>query len=241
LDGGNADTYKAIRGVDGFDLIMDGIRVLRAGGMPVSTRTTVQRANFREIPQIIEAARAADVNRVSFLTVDVSNEYAFGPRFTADPALQLVANMGPGAPPEHGPAATALTAVDVVELTGVLDDVEVRFAADFESGLISESPEKLRKMVAYFGAINHQDEFPRPRCNTPHISTVIEVDGTLRPCYFLPGYGKLSSKGERVLFKDAINLPAAQAIRKAYRTGQRPECERCVCPLYKGPRSLLRW
>lgn len=243
LDGGNAATYEAIRGVDGFDLIMDGIRALRAKGMPVSTRTTVQRANFREIPQIIEAAKAVDVNRVSFLTVDVSNEYAFGPRFAADPALQLVASMGPGAPPEHGPAASALTPDDVVELARVIEDVTTRFADDFESGLMSESPDKLRRMVGYFGAINHEDQFPRPRCNSPHISTVIEVDGTLRPCYFLPGYGKLktSDKGDDALsLKEAINLPAAQALRKAYRSGQRAECERCVCPLYKGPRSLLR-
>src|SRR5262249_55404128 len=124
-------------------------------------------------------------------------------------------------------------------------DVTTRYAADFENGLMSESPEKLRQMVAYFGAINHEDEFPRPRCNSPHISTVIEVDGTLRPCYFLPGYGKLSTgkterEGDRLALDEAINLPAAQALRKAYRTGQRPECERCVCPLYKGPRSLLR-
>ena len=62
LDGGTAATYEAIRGVDGFDLILDGIRQVRAGGMPVTTRTTVQRANYREIPQIIEAAKAADVN-----------------------------------------------------------------------------------------------------------------------------------------------------------------------------------
>ena len=85
-------------------------------GIPVSTRTTLQHANFREVPQIIEAAKSVDVNRVSFLTVDVSNQYAFGPRFAADPALQLVASMGPGAPPEHGPAATALlTPEDVSE------------------------------------------------------------------------------------------------------------------------------
>ncbi len=94
LDGGTAATYNAIRGVDAFDLILDGIRAVRAHDIPVATRTTLQRANFREVPQIIEAAKSVDVNRISFLTVDVSNQYAFGPRFAADPALQLVAHMG---------------------------------------------------------------------------------------------------------------------------------------------------
>jgi MoaA/NifB/PqqE/SkfB family radical SAM enzyme len=245
LDGGTAATYEAIRGVDAFDLIMDGIREVRAGGLPVATRTTVQRANYHEIPQIIEAAKAADVNRISFLTVDVSSVYAFGPRFAHDPAL-AIAGMGPGAPPEHGPMATALSPDDVRELSHVLDEVEARFAGDFASGRISESPAKLRRMVDYFSAIHGQGEFPRVRCNSPHISTVIEVDGRLRPCYFLPAYGKLaaanspSEAGVEQSLKEAINVKEALALRHAYRSGQRPECERCVCPLYKGPRALLR-
>src|SRR5215207_4476385 len=70
LDGGTRETYQAIRGVDGFDLVLEGIRAARAGGIRVTTRTTVQGANYREIPQIIEAARDADVNTISFLTVD---------------------------------------------------------------------------------------------------------------------------------------------------------------------------
>lgn len=238
LDGGNAATYDAIRGVDAFDLLLDGIRAVREGGVPVSIRTTVQRANYREIPQIIEVAKSVGVNRVSFLTVDVSNQYAFGPRFQNQFAevIPLIATNGPSAPPEHGPSASALMPDDVVELSRVLDEVESRFADDFASGFISESPEKLRRMVDYFAAIHGDADFPRPRCNSPHISTVIEVDGTLRPCYFLPEVGKLNG----VKLADALNSPAAQALRRAYRNGERAECARCVCPLYKGPRALLR-
>ncbi len=247
LDGGNAATYDAIRGVDAFDLLLDGIRTVRAGGLPVAIRTTIQRANFREIPQIIEVAKAADVNRVSFLTVDVSSQEAFGPRFTADPALSLMpasngyqstasslplSEFGEG----DGGRGSALTRADVAELSLILDDVEQRFAADFASGLIAESPQKLRHMVDYFNAINGDGAFPRLRCNSPHLSTVIEVDGSLRPCYFLPVYGKLNG----AKLPEAINTSAAQSLRQAYRSGARPECERCVCPLYKGPRALMR-
>jgi MoaA/NifB/PqqE/SkfB family radical SAM enzyme len=224
LDGGTAKTYNAIRGVDAFDLVLEGMRAVRAGGVPVITRTTIQRANYRELPLIIEAAKAADVTRVSFLTVDVSNPFAFGAR-----------DMN--AVPMHNPSA--LTPDDVREFSRVLDEVEMRFAGDFAEGRIAESPAKLRHMVRYFEAVNNHNpvDFPRPRCNAPHFSTVIEVDGTLRPCYFLPSYGKLDV-GDAL--RDALNTSAAQALRQAYRTGQRTECAHCVCPLYKGPRSLLR-
>ncbi|MBL8163788.1 MAG: radical SAM protein [Anaerolineae bacterium] len=242
LDGGTAETYHAIRGVDAFDLVLDGIRAVRTLGVPVATRTTLQRANYREMPQIIDAAKAAGVNRVSFLTVDVSNAFAFGPRnlpqMTGE-VIPLLATMGPGAPPDHGPLATALTPEDVDAFERLLETVERDYAADFEMGLIAEEPAKLRRMVDYFRALHGQATFPTVRCNSPHISTVIGVDGTLQPCYFLPSYGKLTPDGTLPL-GDAINLPEALALRRAYRAGERPECGRCVCPLYKGPRALMR-
>ena len=235
LDGGTPATYKAIRGVDAFDLVTDGMKAVADAGIPVTTRTTIQSANFREMPQIITTAKAAGASHISFLTVDVSSREAFGPRFEADPSLQI-ASMGPGAPPDHGPAATALTSGEVAEFAAVLDEVEARFAGDFASGLIAESPAKLRRMVNYFRAINGEAAFDPPRCNAPHISTVIEVDGRLRPCYFLPTYGKLDDQP----IADAINSGAAKSLRQQYRTRQRHECTACVCPLYKGPRTLLR-
>lgn len=238
LDGGTAATYDAIRGVDAFDLVLDGIRAVRAAGLPVTTRTTVQQANYREIPLIIDAAKAADVNHISFLTVDVSNPFAFGPRFTADTDLPLVAGMGSPAPPEHGPPASALTSEDLPELRRVLDEVETRFTDDFASGRMAESPEKLRRMVDYFGAILGQADYPPVRCNAPHISTVIEVDGKLRPCYFLPSFGRVNPANQASL-RDTINNHDAVALRRAYRSGERAECERCVCPLHKGHRALL--
>ena len=228
LDGGTAATYEAIRGVDGFDLILEGIRLARAGGLPVTTRTTVQRANFREIPQIIEAGKAADVNSISFLTVDVSNPFAFGSRASLISSISIQV--------EHQPPASALTADDLPELARVLDEVEARFSDDFASGRIAESPSKLRRMLHYFGAILQQDEYPAVRCNAPHLSTIVEVDGTLRPCYFLPTMGKVNGKPLR----EAINVPEALDLRRAYRRGERHECQACVCPLHKGARSLLR-
>ncbi|MFN8377646.1 MAG: radical SAM protein [Anaerolineae bacterium] len=228
LDAGRAETYAAIRGVDAYDLVLDGIRAVRAGGVPVTTRTTLQKANFREMPAIIRAARDAGATGISFLTVDVSNPFAFGPRF--DGLAVPVVN-------EHEPPAQSLTGDEVQEFGTILDTVEREFADDFASGLLHESPAKLRAMAAYFRALTGEDGYPPVRCNAPHISAVIEVDGTLRPCYFLPAIGR-TAKGQPLA--DALNAPDSRAMRHAYRTGARAECKTCVCPLYKGPRALLR-
>jgi len=242
LDGGTAATYQAIRGVDAFDLVLEGIRAARERGIPVATRTTLQRANYAELAQIIDAARGAGANRISFLTVDVSNEVAFGNRTlgmtsVGSSDLHFIAHAGVGAPPDHGPLATALSPADVTAFDHLLTTVERDYAADFASGLISESPAKLRRMLDYFRALTGGGEFEPPRCNAPHISTVVEVDGSLRPCYFLPTMGRVR-RDQSML--DVLNGPEALKLRHAYRTGERVECARCVCPLYKGPRSLLQ-
>ncbi|MCC7445872.1 MAG: radical SAM protein [Anaerolineae bacterium] len=226
LDGATPETYRAIRGVDALPVILEGITVIAAAGVTVTTRTTVQRANFRELPQIVEVAKQAGVRQISFLPVDVSNSVAFGPRFDAN-GVPLAAI--------HAPPGPALARNDLPEFEKVLDCLDELYAEDFSTGRIAESPEKLRRLHHYFAAVHGLEPFDGPRCNAPHISTVIEVDGTLRPCYFLPEMGKLEDRP----LSAAINTPRALELRKAYRMGERDECERCVCPLYRGPRALI--
>ena len=181
------------------------------------------------MPAIIDAAKAAGVERISFLAVDVSNPFAFGDR--------LIAGGGLGAPIEHGPPAQALTADDCVHFESILARLEIDCADDFASGRIAESPAKLRQIAAYFRAlIGSESGYEPPRCNAPHLSAVVEVDGRLRPCYFLPTMGKVGDDSLRA----ALNTPDALALRRAYRQSERTECARCVCPLYKGARALAR-
>src|SRR5260221_1838036 len=58
LDGGTPETYAAIRGVDAWHPILEGIRLVSAGGGPVTTRTPIQHASLREIAPIVDAAHA---------------------------------------------------------------------------------------------------------------------------------------------------------------------------------------
>lgn len=220
LDGGTAQTYEAIRGVDAFDLILDGVADITQAGIPVTTRTTVQSANFREMSQIVDVSVAHGVKTVSFLAVDVSSAEAFGNRETE-------AMTG------------ALSLAETDELAQGIEAMTISHGQYFADGTIAESPQKLANtLTAYFRRLHGIGTYQPPRCNAPHFSTVIEVDGRLRPCYFLPTYGRLKPHGETLA--QAINWDVAQDLRKAYRTGQRAECKTCVCPLYKGPRSLMR-
>ncbi|MFQ3534355.1 MAG: radical SAM protein [Aggregatilineales bacterium] len=217
LDAASSDGYAAIRGVDALPIILEGMQRL-APYVPITTRTTVQRANFRDLSAIISLAKAYGARKISFLAVDTTSSEAFGARNAVDSS------------------ELALRRDDLPIFAAVLDALERDHAADFASGLIAESPAKLRLLYAYFAAAHGLEAFPPPRCNAPQLSVVVEVDGKLRPCYFLPNGGSVAEQPLR----SALNDPALRALRRAYRRAERPECARCVCPLYRGAKALLR-
>ena len=89
LDGTNPATYAAIRGVDAFDKVCEGIRAVAQLGTPVSVRVTLQRGNYRELPLFVAAAHALGAHEVSFLAVDVANPHAFARQNGIAPDLAL--------------------------------------------------------------------------------------------------------------------------------------------------------
>jgi MoaA/NifB/PqqE/SkfB family radical SAM enzyme len=217
LDAATPELYAHIRGVDALPLILEGMAHI-APHVPITTRTTVQRANFRQLSAIVQIAKAHGARKVSFLAVDTANPEAFGAR-SAHTAQNL-----------------ALTVDDLPIFAATLDALERDHAEDFARGLIAESPAKLRLLYTFFAAAHGLASFPAPRCNAPQLSAVVETDGRLRPCYFLPSGGSVAEQPLANMLNDA----ALRALRRAYRNGERAECDRCVCPLYRSARMLLR-
>jgi MoaA/NifB/PqqE/SkfB family radical SAM enzyme len=102
LDGTCAETYAAIRGVDAFDKVCEGIRAAAAAGVPTSVRVTLQRANYRELPAFVALARELGAAQVSFLAVDVGNAHAFARRDGGrDETSSLSRRRGPGGRGSH--------------------------------------------------------------------------------------------------------------------------------------------
>ena len=216
LDGATPKTYQAIRGVDGFAAVTAGVRAAVAAGAKVTLRCTVQRANYAELPALVDLGLALGVQQVSFLAVDVSTHVAFARAADYDQTM-------------------ALRPDDLPRFAAVLTELERTHAADFASGFIAERPAKLRRLHQYFAALLGQSAFPPVACNAPRFSAVIGADGHLQPCYFIPGTGKLNGAP----LAEALNTPEAVTLRRAIRQGERAECERCVCALHRGPHQLL--
>ncbi len=208
LDGTCRETYAAIRGLDAFDKVSEGIRAAVAAGAPVSLRVTVQRANYRELPGFITLARRLGVRQISFLAVDVANPHAFGR------AGELASGV-------------ALQAQDLPVFEQVLADLERSEADAFASGFIAESPQKLRRLLQYFTALQGRGPYPPVRCNAPEFSAVVEAGGRVRPCFFIPGP---AVSGDLQTALDSVPM---KALRADIRRGARPECATCVCSMWR--------
>lgn len=213
LDGTDRVTYEAIRGLDAFDKVCEGIRAVANAGTPVSVRVTLQRANYRQLPQFVALARSLGAHQVSFLAVDVANPHAFARQdgFATDLALR----------PQ-----------DLPVLEGLLDGLEREQAADFRSHLIADSPRKLRRIHQYFSAVCGLAEYPPVHCNVFEYSAVIGATGRVSPCFFISGPRVASSRED---LAGAVNSGPMMALRAELRSGTRPECARCVCSLWRDP------
>jgi Fe-coproporphyrin III synthase len=211
LDGTDRETYAAIRGLDAFDKVLEGIRAAASLGVAPSLRVTLQRANYRQLPIFVDLARAAGARQVSFLAVDVANPHAFGrgDDFSSDLALRVE---------------------DLPVFEGLVRSMEVDHAESFKSGFIAESPQKLRRILQYFSALCGREAFPPVRCNAPEFSAVIGANGRVQPCFFIAGPPQADAWGD---FGAALDGDGMTALRDEIRAGKRPECGSCVCSMWR--------
>ena len=212
LDGTDRSTYAAIRGVDAFDAVCRGIRAAVGANAIVTLRVTVQRGNFRQLPGFVALGRALGVAQVSFLAVDVANEHAFKRH-------------------ENFAADLALGAEDLPHLEGILMRLEREHAEDFRTGFIAESPEKLRRqLLGHFTGVRGLGPFPPVRCNAPEFSAVIDARRRVSPCFFIGGPPQAAVTDD---LDATLNGEDMVALRASIRRGERAECSRCVCSIWR--------
>ena len=221
LDGSPA-VHDQIRNIPhAYARLAEGVAALKTldPGFRVTARCTLQRNNFFDLPNIIATAHQLGLDQISFLAADVSSE-AFNRAQPWD--AQHVSQV-------------ALTPEETARFSALLEETIRRCAGDFASGFIAESPGKLRRLVRYFAALNGQGEFPLNECNAPWVSSVVEADGTIRPCFFHPALGNLRQGG----LEEILNSPASVAFRQGLDVHTNPVCKKCVCTLNLSSRAAF--
>jgi Fe-coproporphyrin III synthase len=221
LDGPKERHDKIRRIPKAYERMRSGITAVKSykDRVRITARSVVQKQNFRELFETIDAAKALKLDAVSFLPVDVATE-AF--------------NRGDGVTVEQI-SDLSLVRNEVAEFSGLVEDLIQNRAEEFESGFITESPAKMRRMVRFFQAVVGDADFPEVRCNAPWVSAVVESDGRVLPCFFQSSFGHIKEG----LLDTVINSKPAVSFRKNLDVRNDSICQKCVCSLELGPRGIV--
>jgi MoaA/NifB/PqqE/SkfB family radical SAM enzyme len=204
---GPSEVHDRIRRVAGcYALLAAGVKGILAAdaSFRVTARCTVQKLNCSSLRATVDAARSIGFRAISFLAADVTST-----------AFNRAAGI------------TDPVALDLTEIDALQNEIETM---DLAGGFVVESREKLRRIVLHFRAHLGLVAAIAPRCNAPWVSTVIETDGSVRPCFFHQTIGQANGTG----FADALNSAAAVEFRTRLRIADDAVCRRCVCSLWRG-------
>jgi MoaA/NifB/PqqE/SkfB family radical SAM enzyme len=213
---GPPEVHDRVRRVPhAYKLLAEGIAEVRAidPGFKVCARSAVHRHNYRHLRETVRCARDdLRLNRLSFSGTDVSSEAFNRPAGGLD----------------------LLRVDDLVVPRDALPDLEAELEAlfvdcadAFDAGFMFETKEQLRQnILEYYRGLHRKGPMPTVRCDVPWASAVVEVDGTVRPCFFLEAYGTLGKDGT---FAEIVNSPAAVEYRRNLDVLTNETCQRCVC------------
>jgi MoaA/NifB/PqqE/SkfB family radical SAM enzyme len=211
---GSEEVHDRIRKIpSGFNKITAGVTALKKinSKFRITARCVIQRYNFFDFENTITAAKQLGLDQISFLAADVStNAFNRTEPWTAERINGI-----------------ALSGEEAEQFEKIIERTFLSMHSHFESSFVAESPDKIRRIAQYYRAVNGIVEFPKPVCNAPWVSAVIESDGSVMPCFFHKPYGNIFSEN----FTDIVNSAQAIAFRKNLNVQEDPICKKCVCSL----------
>jgi len=219
---GNEKLHDAIRNIPGaYSKMKEGIAAIRSidKDYKITGRTVIHKLNYQSWPDIIDSAKELGLHQISFLPADISSQ-AFNREVRWDIPRQQEVLI----PKDELPI-----------LETVIEPLFTNYKQDFQDHFIAESAEKIEKIYTYYSALHGLNSFPYKKCNAPWVSTVIEADGSVRPCFFHPTIGNIKTNS----LNEILNSHDAKQFRKTLDMDTNSTCVKCVCYLNLSPNTKL--
>jgi MoaA/NifB/PqqE/SkfB family radical SAM enzyme len=215
---GNEEIHDRIRNIPhAFLKLKEGVQLIKSidPKFRITARTVIHKLNFRIWNSIIDSAKEMGLDQISFLPADVSS-HAFNREvlWNEDRQHDILVDQN-----------------ELPELSVVVDGILESYKEDFELRFIAESPGKFRKIYDYYAAFYNLNPFPYKKCNAPWVSTVIEADGTVRPCFFHEPIGNIRDRS----LEEILNSKESIRFRKNLDMDSNSTCVKCVCYLNLPP------
>ena len=219
---GSREVHDRIRNIpNAFEKLKEGVQELKKlrPNFRVTARCVIQKENFKDFPNIIEAAKEIGLDQISFLTADVTTNAFNRPDLWDDQRAGEV----------------KLSREELPKFKEIIESLISTHSDDFKTKFIAESPDRIRRFYPYYSAYYNQSNFPVVRCNAPWVSAVIEADGSVRPCFFHEVIGDIRES----TLEEIINSDNSITFRKNLDVATNPICEKCVCSLNLSPFAKL--
>ncbi|MCW8818654.1 MAG: radical SAM protein [Ignavibacteriaceae bacterium] len=219
---GSREAHDKIRNIpNAFEKLKEGVQELKKlnKNYKITARCVVQRNNFRDLSNIVNAAHDIGLDQISFLAADVSTDAFNRPELWGEEKIGEVKLLR-----------------DEVEIfKSEIEKLINSHHLDFENKFIAESPEKIRRFYNYYAAFHGLNEFSQISCNAPWVSAVIEPDGTVRPCFFHTKVGNINDES----LDEIVNSEKSISFRKNLDVKTNSICKKCVCSLNLSPLTKL--
>ena len=215
------DVQNEIRHIpNAYARLAEGVATLETGAASLPRHGSLRgaAAQLPRPPQRDHGGAPIGLDGISFLAVDVSSRPSMG-RTAGTPSGWRMLPVG----------------AEAAELASIVERAITDCAADFACRLRGGGPDKLRRIPRYFAALYGDGEFPTTACNAPWVSSVVEADGTVRPCFFHPPLGNIKQRP----LAEILNAPASVQFRKDLDVTRDPTCRACVCTLSVGARASV--
>jgi MoaA/NifB/PqqE/SkfB family radical SAM enzyme len=159
----------------------------------------------------VDTARALGLDSISFLAADLTSEAFNRPLIW----------------PGEKQSEIGLNLKEVSALEEEIEQLILQCEVSINHKYIAESASKLRRIARHFREHLGQLTPQAPICNAPWVSAVVEVDGSVRPCFFHRAIGNITSS----TLEEVINGERAQEFRQSLDMENDVICRRCVCSL----------
>ena len=219
---GSIEVHDKIRDIpNAYDKLKDGVKELKKINRKyrVTARCVIQKENFRDFPNIVDAAKEIGLDQISFLAADVTTDAFNRPDLWDDLKADEV----------------KLSVDELDDFYNVIESLIITHSKEFQTRFIAESPDKIRRFYNYYAAYYNKTKFPEMSCNAPWVSAVIESDGRVRPCFFHESMGNIRENS----LLEILNSDKSVSFRKNLNVKTNSVCEKCVCYLNLSPFTKL--
>jgi MoaA/NifB/PqqE/SkfB family radical SAM enzyme len=219
---GSKEVHDKIRNIpNAYDKLKEGVQELKRLNKKyrITGRSVIQKSNFEDFPNIVDAAKDIGLDQISFLTADVTTD-----------AFNREELWG-----EEKVGEIKLSVDEVKRFKDIIESLIETHSEDFSNKFIAESPDKIRRFYHYYAAYHGLSEFPEIKCNAPWVSAVVEADGSVRPCFFHHKIGNIKETS----LPEIINSEKSISFRKNLDMAENPICKKCVCYLNLSPLAKL--